>query len=537
MSAAAEQALGPYETSLSEGVQHFLAGRFEESKQAFKHTIELNPKRPEAYQQLMIACEQRADVDGLIDAVVRWLTVAPTDMRATQELVNLCLNNRRFAPAIDQLKLLLRTDPDNESLLNLICLLFIESKRYHDGLPYFERVFELHPQQSPQVVKAFAWVLYQSHQFSRALALAQTVAGLLADDEEIYVLLASCHLALGQLSSHRDVYERAFARLPENKTIECSLALAQFMTSNMREGFKHYDSRWHSAWCTPRCFDLPYWQGQPLAGKHLLLWAEQGVGDVTMFATLLPWLAGQGAAHIRFGCEAKMVPLMQRSFPWLECMNYDDATFAQLPQGFDYHAPMGELMRYSLPAYVPAQHDAVYVPDAALKRELRTRYEAAAAARGARKIIGIAWHTKNDLNNLLRNIALEQWAPLFAIPQVQYVSLQYGNHAADIATIASQFPGALLVDAQVDAFASTEAAIAQVAAMDEIITIQNATAHFGGACGVPTHLLLSVASDWRWGAQRTDALWYKSVTVHRQHEALNWQPLMQQMADRLRSEG
>lgn len=527
-------AMPAYEAAIQEGVLKFRAGDYEQSKAAFVRAIEMEPKRSEAYAELMTACEQSADVDGLIAAIVRWLSVFPYDPKATQELVNICLNNRRYDPAIDQMKMLLKQEPNNASMLNVICLLFMEAKRYHDGLDYFERAFNLHPQQSPQVIKAFAWVLYQSGHFARALEMAKRAYADLTQDEEMHVLMASCYAALSDYDHYLGVYQQAMEHLPDNPTLRYSLGLIKMMHSDMKEGFDEYESRWGSSYCTMRHFDVPRWQGEPLAGKRLMIWAEQGVGDVTLFATLLPWLAQQNAQRIVAGAEKKMVALMARSFPQFEWMDYDAQAFADSAKASDFHAPMGDLMRYGLKHYTPAQHAPIYVPDVELKAMLRARYEAAAKARGAKKIIGISWHTKNDLNNVLRNIVLRDWAPLFALNEVQFVSLQYGDHASEIAEVEAEFPGALLVDDQVDAFASTDAAIAQVAAMDEVISIQNATAHFGGGVGVPTHLLLSAASDWRWGIQRSDSVWYKSVTVYRQREALIWHPLMRKLAKQIK---
>ena len=522
-----------YDSMLQEAMQAFRAQRYDESKAIIKRAIEMDAKQPKAYQQLMQICEKIADVDGLIDALVRWLTVSPGDLRAVQELINLCLNNKRYAPAIDQLKSMLRLDPDNVMLTNLICLVFIEAKEYGGGLPYFERIFKMNPNQTPEVVKAFAWVLYQAGKYERALEVAQSVAAHFAHDEEMVVLLASSYLALGKYDAHQQVYDEGAKRLPDNARIVSALGRAQLLCSGMKEGFDAYETRHKVETHPPRPVPLPWWRGESVRGKGIVLWAEQGVGDVTMFATLLPWLLAQQPSRVRLGVEKKMMTLFARSFPGIEVMDIDDPVFVKPAEGYDFQAPMGDLMRYGLPHDVPSKHAPIFKPDATLRGTLRTRYEAAAKARGAKRIVGIAWHTRNDMTNMLRNIALEQWAPLLALPHIQFVSLQYGDHAADIAAVNRQFAGALLHDDAVDALADTDAAIAQVAAMDEVISIQNATSHFGGSLGVPTTLLLSVAADWRWGAERTDSLWYQSVRIIRQRKALEWDEVMQQAASQL----
>ncbi len=91
------------------------------------------------------------------------------------------------------------------------------------------------------------------------------------------------------------------------------------------------------------------------------------------------------------------------------------------------------------------------------------------------------------------------------------MSLQYGDHAAEIDEINRRFPGALLADAAIDGFHDTDALAAQMQACDEVVSIQNATVHLAGALGITTTIMLSAASDWRWGLERTDSRWYSSV--------------------------
>lgn len=516
------------------GMAQYQHGSKEAALYSTKQAIALQPTEPKYHHQLMQMAELSGDVRGVIDSLVGWLSVSPEDMVASQELINLCLNNHYFEPAIEHLKTILEKDPFNLSMLQVMCLLHVEAKRYHDGLEYFERTFGLHPNQTPEIVKGYAWILYQAGRFGRALQMAQKAAPHLRHDEEIYVLLGSCYVAMSDFDSYLATYHEAVKALPENATLRYSLGIAKMMTSGMREGFEEYEARFASSFCPPRDFAIARWQGEPLAGKKLLIWGEQGVGDVTMFATVLPYLLQQKPTGMVLGLEPKLVALFARTFPGIVCMNYDDPAFTAKQHESDFHVPMGELMRYCVPHYMPSHHAPIYVPKPDLQATLRTRYEAVAKARGATRIIGISWHTKNDLNNMLRNIALSKWAPLFALEKVQFVSLQYGDHAADIAEVQEQFPGALYVDDQVDVFADADAAIAQVAAMDEIITIQNATAHFGGAVGVPTTLLLSAAADWRWGLERADSIWYGSVRVVRQAEALKWDSEMQAQAERLK---
>src|ERR1700761_8848585 len=70
----------------------------------------------------------------------------------------------------------------------------------------------------------------------------------------------------------------------------------------------------------------PYWQGEPLNGKRLLVTGEQGLGDEFMFANVLPDLQRAVGAEgkLQIVVDPRLVPLFQRSFPAAEVGSYDD---------------------------------------------------------------------------------------------------------------------------------------------------------------------------------------------------------------------
>ncbi len=496
------------------GAIHDQMGEVPSAKQWLIEAIEASPHTQKYYAKLMDVCEREKDIEGLIDGLVRWLKVNPDDMKASQELITLSLNSKHYEAGMAQLRGMLEKEPNNLALLQVMCLFYVERKDYSSGLDYFERTFNLQPYQNFDVCKAFCWVLHQSGHFERSLEMSAKVLQMKPDDHELYILHASNCLAVKDYEGARDTYIQGHAACPDDVHIHFSVGLSKFHVSAMKEGFDEYSGRFKLE--DEAVYTLPYawWKGEPLQGKRILIWGEQGVGDVSMWATMIPWILSQEPAKLTIAVEPRMIPLFARSFAQADVID-----IRQKPENTqDYHQAMGELMRYILPHYTPSVMTPVLIADPELTAQLRARYQAAAKARGAKRIVGIAWHTGNTITAYVRNIALREWAPLLELDEVQYVSLQYGDHAQDIAKAQEAYPGALFVDDQVDALKSCEQALAQVAAMDEIITIQSATAHFGGALNVPTTLLLSASSDWRWGTSRTDSLWYQSVKVERQHE-------------------
>ena len=150
------------------------------------------------------------------------------------------------------------------------------------------------------------------------------------------------------------------------------------------------------------------------------------------------------------------------------------------------------------------------------RERFRSRYD------DGRKLIGLAWNTRNQRTGRKRSVGLGSVAPLFALPGIRWISLQYGEFDG-LEEQAEAASAPLLIDRTVDQFADMDRFAAQVAAMDHVITIDNSTAHLAGALGLPVWLLLPFAADWRWLEKRADSPWYPTVRLFRQTEIGDWE--------------
>jgi hypothetical protein len=284
-------------------------------------------------------------------------------------------------------------------------------------------------------------------------------------------------------------------------------------------------------------FDFPHWKGEPLKGKHILLWSEQGIGDVIMFASMIPWLLEQ-EAELTIASYPKMIDILQRAFPEAHMLQLA-AGKIRLPAtaSFDYHSSFGGLVEFVLPHYTPYEHPGFLKAEPSLTQKYRTKYQTMRGDSETPYLVGISWNTINAENCYIRNIPLKKWEEIFAIPGVQFVSLQYNTDMDEVKAFRNGDDYKLIIDNDFEAYHNPDNSAAQIAAMDEVISIQNATVHTGGALGVPTTIMLSSACDWRWGNEGIypiENLWYNSVTIARQETPMKWEPVISRVAEQLR---
>jgi ADP-heptose:LPS heptosyltransferase len=273
--------------------------------------------------------------------------------------------------------------------------------------------------------------------------------------------------------------------------------------------------------------DLPLWTGESLAQGRLLIWSEQGIGDEIMFASLLPEILDQGVRCVLL-CDSRLQPLLQRSFPQLEVLQeFSKANVKKLD--IKAHTPSGRLPSFSRTSIESFKRGgSPYLSAEPLKIEVFRKSYTTGKLR-----IGLAWFTNNQETGWSRSIALSQFAPLFELPEIQWISLQYGNHDS-LEQEASEAKAPIFIDRSVNQLQDLDTFAAQIAAMDLVITIDNSTAHLAGALGVPTWLMLPFSPDWRWQQHGEHCLWYSSVFLLRQTTPGDWFSVVQRAHTSLR---
>ena len=322
----------------------------------------------------------------------------------------------------------------------------------------------------------------------------------------------------GDLPRAEQYFRRVCAVRPEDAAAHFNLALTLLRAGCLREGFEEYEWRWLVPQFAPqrREFVQPLWLGEPLAGRRILLWGEQGAGDGMQFVRYASLLRQAGGEPI-----LDTLPHMERLVSYLEG-GFPVVNALTKGVEFDLHCPLMSLPHRfgtelsSIPP--PAHFD--------LPAELRARW--AERLRTGEKAFGLVWAANPSyLNNAARSIPGELFAPLARLPGMRCWGLQVGPAAQETPAGVENL-AADLVD-----FAETAAAIS---ALDLVITVDTAVAHLAGSLGKPVWLLLMYAADWRWLLNREDTPWYPTVRIFRQQRPRDWGEVMERVVAGLRGQ-
>ena len=488
------------------GVLSQQRGESEEAQRLLEAALAVNPASADAQSNygLMLHSLERHD-----EALARFDRALALDARHVGAHVSRADTLRalgRLEEALASFDRALALEPDLlDALVNRSSVLQ-KLGRFAEALAGLDRAVALRPGMV-EVVRERANVLKALERFDEALAAYDGVLALGPADAKALVDRGIALESLGRPVEALFSYTRAVAAEPRLPAANFNEALTRLRLGDFSGGWPKYEWRWEhpELKAARRPFAQPLWRGEPLAGRTILLHAEQGLGDTIQMARYAPLVAAKGGRVI-----LEVQPPLR---PLLEGLGVTIVSRGEALPAFDLHCPL-----LSLPwafatelATIPA--DVPYLR-AADDRVARWRERLPEGPR-----VGLAWSgSAIHHNDRKRSIPLARLAPLFADPRLRFVSLQRDLRPEDAETLRGLSSVVHVGDALSD-FADTAAVVSQ---LDLVISVDTATAHLAGSLGKPVWILLPFVPDWRWMLEREDSPWYPTARLFRQPALDDW---------------
>jgi tetratricopeptide (TPR) repeat protein len=498
--------------------------RREEAGHAYARALVAKPDFPEALSNLGIVRRHQGRPGDAEVLFRRAIALRPTYPAAHNNLGNLLKTRRRLPEAIyhyTQAILLKRNFPEAAS--NLGAVLRLQGK-LDEAAICFNFASALNPAY-PDAHNNYGNLLQARGLPAEAVAAYRRATVLKPAFAETYNNRGTLLQMAGNIDEALGCYRRAISLRPDYAEAHNNLAMALLAGGNFAAGWQEYEWRWDIAEMTgarPR-FAQPRWQGEPAAGRSLLIHAEQGFGDTLQFCRFAPLVAARGI-RVTVQVQRPLVRLLSQ-LPGVDRVMARGETAPP----FDLHCPM-----LSLPLAMNTTLDTI--PAAAAY--LHAPEEAAAVWRrrladlcGDAPRIGLAWagnprrHSPDlALVDRRRSMAPARLAPLFEVAGVSFVSLQKdGPRPPD------GFPLIDVMSEMAD-FADTAALIAN---LDLVVTVDTAIAHLAAALGKPVWIMDRFDSCWRWLRGRQDSPWYPTARLFRQPAPDDWETVVSRVRDEL----
>ncbi len=534
------------------GVLEYARGNFPDAKKILSELVRRSPQAASARFNLGSACLALKDLDGAEFELRQAIALQPNYHEALGTLALVCEKKGDVEAGLASILQALKIAPQSAMYQNTRGLLLLRAGDQENAIQAFKLAIELEPQAVLYRSNLGAALIGRGHALAAVELLEQVCQGDLKNSEALFNL-ASAFDDVGDIANAIVAYEKALvidpkyaeahqclamlmqslgyktaseihqaqAQLlaPQDPFLRFSAAGFEFARGNLERAWQCLESRFdmwaearYRSKAVQRHIEPPvYWRGEPLEGKLILVWAEQGIGDEVLYASMLPDLSKRGA-RVVLACAGRLVPVFTRAFANIQVIAADELVLNhQIISSLDFQIAIGSLglyLRTRLDSF--PRHIGYLKSDISHTAQLKLRY-------GQGPLIGVSWRSQAGRVGVKKTLKLNDLAPVLSITGATFVNLQYGDCAEEIAEVCQGPTQEILTDASIDPLRDLDAFFAQVAAMDLVITTSNTTAHVAGALGVPTWLILPQGAGalWYWCHDSDESIWYPSVKIFR----------------------
>jgi tetratricopeptide (TPR) repeat protein len=514
----------------SQGHSLLAAGRIEEARRVLERAQSLAPEHVgvlENHAAVLQRLEHSAAALGHLDRALR---IDPQHGGVLFQRAGVLKSMYRHAEALQTLERLPAVDQQASRALRLRGQILLEMDRGSEAITCLDAALAQEPADAEAAVLR-AMCLEGAGR--AAEAAAQLAAAQLSDTHRVaFHTNRGCLLMdiLARREESLECFERALALDPSCTTARLNLSFALLALGRLEEGFREMECRWSMpraptraptrALTTGAASPAPLWLGEPpLAGKTILVEAEQGFGDTLQFVRYVPGLQRRGAQVIVRATSAlhgllASLPGRPRIVPDSE----------PLPP-HDLRCPM-----LSLPLACGTTLETIPAPVPYLSADpVRVQQWSRRLGQHTRPRIGLVWAGRQcPPVNHRRDMPLAQLRALLELP-ADFLGVQKEIPAGDRATLSS-FPGLTQWGETLTDFSDTAALITH---LDLLLTVDTSVLHLAGALGKPVWVMNRFAPCWRWLEDRSDSPWYPDARLFRQPAPGDWGSVVTRVKDAL----
>lgn len=504
--------------TLALGRSHHNQGNLKLAEGCYRRVLELESGNVDALHLLGVIAYQSGAVEDGIRFMKRAARKSPRDPAILINLGAALRTANKNTEAREAYEAALKLKPDSSEAHFNLGRVFLDLEQDDRAIESYRKCIALNPADPDIYVNLGNAYKYKGDGDAAIVAYEQALR-LKPNQVEALSNIAAVLVDRGQQEEALAFMDQAIAVDPRPGELRFKRSLIALRLGHFEDGWSDYESRFFAdkEQIARRPTPPPYWAGENLAGKAILLWTEQGLGDEILYAGMLPDVIARARKSV-IECSPRMVPVFARSFPEATVVRYvdEEKAAATPPESVELQSALASLGRHLRSNFGRfPRHRGYLRADPARSAALRARYQARAPGQ---PLVGLSWRSKNDAVGFAKSADLANWVGVLTTPGVTFVNLQYGDCAAELAVVKQRLGTNVLHDDEIDPMTNMDDFFAQVSAMDLVISTSNTTVHVAGSLNVQTWVILATgpASLWYWFLDREDSPWYPSVRIFRQ---------------------
>jgi tetratricopeptide (TPR) repeat protein len=490
----------------------------------YQKVIEIDSNSFESYMNIGKALHESGDLKGAIDYYNDAIKINPDNHNIYFNKGNVLFDKGETSAAIDSYNKSIFCKSDYaEAYLNRGNVL----RNIGDldaAIVSYKRAIEVNPNYA-EAYNNIGYICRDNSDHNTAIENYKQAVSIKPDYSEAFHNMGIAYKDIGNFEAAIESYGKAIKLQSDYSLAHWNQCLAYLCMEDFEKGWSAYDWRWKAALDNKGYISTskPLWQYS--RDQRVLLWAEQGIGDEVMFASIIPELHAL-CSKLIVHLDERLIPLFSRSFP--SNIEYRPRHKTIYENEYDAHIPMGSLPQYfrkTVESFKTTSRGWLSANEQkakGLREKLLTG--------DTEKLIGISWHsTIPRLGAEAKVMSLAQLAQKLHAPKIKLVNLQYGDVDEELCSLRKESGIEIVQVSEIDNKNDIDGLASLILACDKVVTISNVTIHLAGALGKEADVLLAFSSDWRWGQKPNTSYWYDSVRLHRQTKIDDWHEVLKKL--------
>ena len=498
------------------------AGRTGEAQAEFRAVVQAEPENVDAWLQLAAVLQAQGQIQKAEECLRAALGHLPNAFPIHNDLALILLAQGNLKSAGRHLERALELNPQSAIALCNLGIIYKGQGNIDRAVDAYRRAIAVNPR-IPEAHNNLGDAL-KDRDLPGAAQAFRTAITMRPDFPEALDNLGVVYFFQGLLPEALEQFDRALALRPDFHRATGHKTTTLFLMGRLPEAWKLHRHRFVVAGfkIPPHGrFPVPVWNGEPLAGKALLVWTDLGLGEEILQAGMLPD-ALDVVSRLTVECSPRLESLFRRSFPQATIIPRTNPTRAcPVAVNADYQIAGGDLgaaFRADLSKF--PRHSGYLKANPLEVAAIRKRYRKTPGS----LVVGLSWASHRSSHSTEKTLALAEFSPILRQSGVVFVNLQYACVPEEIAAVSQALGVEIITDELVDPAGDIDAVASQIAAMDLVIAVSNTAVHIAGALNVPVWNIVpafNASGMWHWFSDSHESSWYPSMKIYRRTSKTN----------------
>jgi tetratricopeptide (TPR) repeat protein len=479
-----------------QGAVHKGLGQLDLSVAAYKNALAIKPDYSDAYNNMGITLQEQGKLEEALKAYKKAIVIKPNYAEAYNNMGITLQEQMKLEEALKAYKKAIVIKPNYADAYYNMGSALQQQDKLEEALNAYEKAIAIKPNYA-EAYNNMGSTLNESGKLEEAIEAFKKALTIKPNYAEAYNNMGSTLNESGKLEEAIEAFKKAIAIKPNYAEAYNNMSIATLSTSRLQEGIELRRWRWHTKkhQIYSRSFTAREWDGNELAhDKTLLIWAEQGPGDVVIWSSCISHYANM-FRKIIIECHPKLVDLLQRSFPNILVRSSKDQS-DNSAEDFDFQVPMETLFGYACLAGACTETQSSYLfPDPGRVEHWRKELKNISS----RMTIGLSWKSPVITKQRAKNYpALPYWGSMLQKykSNFTFVNLQSTDYLDDITYLKDNFGCEIIHFADLDLYNNLSDAAALSQALDCSISVATAAATISAAVGTRTIIPTWKQSSW-----------------------------------------